>query len=88
MSGWSPSHDGDDLEKGSPANGHSIAHAAVVLSADAHARMQANVTYARWSEHPEEKRHWLVGGFAAEMSPDELAGPSFLALRRRGAPSA
>lgn len=53
---------------------HSIAHgAAVVLSADAHARMQANVD--SMPDGPsilEEKRHWLVGGFAAEMSPDEL----------------
>jgi len=53
---------------------HSIAHGAgVALSADAHVRMQANVD--SMPDGPsilEEKRHWLVGGFAAEMSPDEL----------------
>ena len=53
---------------------HRIAHgASVALSAAAHARMQANVD--SMPDGPsilEEKRHWLVGGFAAEMSPDEL----------------
>jgi histidine ammonia-lyase len=53
---------------------HAVAHGATVrLDADARARMEANV--ASMPEGPsilEEKRHWLVGGFAAELSADEL----------------
>ena len=53
---------------------HSVAHgSSVALSECARSRMQSNVD--SMPEGPsilEEKRHWLVGGFAAEMSPEEL----------------
>jgi histidine ammonia-lyase len=53
---------------------HAIAHGeAVHLDAGARGRMEANV--ASMPSGPsilEEKRHWLVGGFAAELSADEL----------------
>ena len=53
---------------------HAIAHGgSTALCEDARLRMQANVD--SMPEGPsilEEKRHWLVGGFASEMTPDEL----------------
>ena len=54
---------------------HAIAHgAAVSLSAEAAQRMADNAASAPPGPSVlEEKRHWLVGGFADEMSGDELA---------------
>ena len=51
------------------ANGQSVS-----LCDDAQARMQANVdSMPAGPSILEEKRHWLVGGFAEEMSQDELS---------------
>jgi len=53
---------------------HAIAHGeSVVLSDAARAQMRAN--FESMPEGPsilEEKRHWLVGGFASELTADEL----------------
>ena len=53
---------------------HAIAHgASVVLGDEAREQMCANV--ASMPPGPsilEEKRHWLVGGFASELTADEL----------------
>ena len=58
----------------SSADLHAIAHGASVRLDDAaRARMEANV--ASMPAGPsilEEKRHWLVGGFAADLSADDL----------------
>jgi histidine ammonia-lyase len=54
---------------------HAVAGgASVALCPDAIARMKANVASAPAGPSIlEEKRHWLVGGFAAELSGDDLA---------------
>jgi len=56
------------------ADVHRLAHgASVSLDAGARERMRANVeSMPSGPSILEEKRHWLVGGFAAELSPEEL----------------
>ena len=53
---------------------HAIAHGeAVVLSREARTKMLANVeSMPAGPSILEEKRHWLVGGFASELTADEL----------------